>query len=145
MEAIDRLAGSRTQADMRAAIGGDRRHIGATVDPEFGVFLAIADRRAGPFTQLAHPERCQQRFVEPRARGNIAHANGNVVDHSSLLSSPRKRGPIRRAAKIGCGVWVPARARIARLAGTTDYLTPAPSTSPACRRSNPSAPGTRRR
>jgi hypothetical protein len=27
----------------------------------------------------------------------------------TLLSSPRKRGPIRRDLSKGCGVWVPAR------------------------------------
>ena len=34
---------------------------------------------------------------------------------------PNKRGPIRRSFSIGHGVWVPARARCARLAGTTEF------------------------
>src|SRR6185437_4819675 len=70
--------------------GGQRRdHAGR---------LASLSRRLGPRLR-PHPARPADRVAARRFR---------------LTSSPRRRGPIRRVLSIGCGVWVPGLASLAR-------------------------------
>ena len=62
VKGIDHRAVSRAQADMRAAIGGDRRHIGAMVDPELGIFLADSrSPRRAHLAALAHARAARAR------------------------------------------------------------------------------------
>ena len=60
MECIDLAGRFRAKADMDAAVRRDRRHLGAQIDPEFGIALAETDRRR-PRHQPRKPERRQRR------------------------------------------------------------------------------------
>ena len=80
----------------------------------------------GSNLELREAERRQHGLIEARRPVEIAHADGHVIDHCSGVRctgrSPMRRDQPRRAA-----------------------VTPARRPARACRRSNPSAPGTRRR
>ena len=49
-----------------------------------------------------------------RRGGGVGGRFGAFPSPVLILSSPRRRGPIRRVLSIGCGVWVPGLARCAR-------------------------------
>ena len=93
---------ARRIEDAVAAVG-ERERVIAGTDCGFGTFTN-REWVIEPAVWLklrAHPRRRRYR-IEPAVgkKGRLA-----------FLSSPRKRGPIRRDLSIGCGVWVPARAR----------------------------------
>ncbi len=77
-------------------------------------FLARVLRHSRPAAALRRRPRLARRR-EPRRQGDLGQhplspgvvfRGGDVI----LLSSPRKRGPIRGGLPIDCGVWVPALA-----------------------------------
>jgi hypothetical protein len=92
MERVDRRTVGRAQANMHAAVVGDAAHVAAPVDPEFRIFLAIADGRIRPFAQFRHAERRQERGVERLRLFQIAHGDGDVVDHGDLFHLSPLRG-----------------------------------------------------
>lgn len=63
------------------------------IDPERGRVVAIAEA-AVRFAEAAIPERGKRRVVKPFGDGEIADANGYVIDHGSLLF--RRRFGARR-------------------------------------------------
>ena len=75
--------------------------------------------RFAPPKLLARSRGARRNFLWPFRAGE--KERGGVI----FSSSPRRRGPIRRALSRVRGLWVPARARCARLAGTTteNYIT----------------------
>jgi hypothetical protein len=93
MKRLHRLHARCPQANVIAGVRICRRHGAAFVQPELRIFLAEADA-AGPGHEFAVSQRCQQRLVETSARFEIAHSDGDVVDHN-LSAFPDLR-PARR-------------------------------------------------
>ena len=69
--------------------------------------------RAVGDTLALEPAADRQRKPDRRdlRQGRQDHQSGGVANRRS---SPRRRGPIRRALSIGCGIWVPGLASLAR-------------------------------
>src|SRR6185503_906572 len=78
---IHRLCRVSAQANMHATILGDGRHFRTAVDPELGIFVAIANSCIGPFPQLVQPERNKQRGIKRFRYFDVPHGDGNVIDH----------------------------------------------------------------
>src|SRR6185436_17128417 len=75
------------QGDVAAGIGGRRRHAGARIQPQLGIFLAEADA-ARARHELGVAEWCQQALVEGAGTVEIAHRDRDVIDHVS----PQRNG-----------------------------------------------------
>ena len=81
MEGVDGLGTGRAQADMHAGVRrGESRPV---IDPELGVAFAVADR-AGVFAQRGEPKRAEHGIVEAPRPVEVAHADGDMVDHCRL-------------------------------------------------------------
>ena len=92
MECVDGLCRRSTQTNVHAAFGLKGRHIGTAVDPELRIGFAVTDGGVRPLPQFGEPERRQQRGIESLRRLDVAHRDGNVVDHEAPDVSLRRRG-----------------------------------------------------
>src|SRR6478752_1667316 len=81
MKGIDRLCRRRAQTNMNATVGFDGRHVGAAIDPELRIFLAVTNSRIRPLAKLGESEWRQHRVIECVGGLNIAHSKRNMVDH----------------------------------------------------------------
>ena len=90
MESIDRGLLAHAQTDVHAAVVGNARHVYAPVNPEFGIFLSVADRGIRPFAQFGHAERRQQRGVKAFRSFEVAHRNRDVIDHAGNVITPAR-------------------------------------------------------
>src|SRR4029450_14071793 len=72
---------------MGAAITVDRRHGRTQIQPKFGIGLAEADR-AGPNDELYVADATQRRLIEARRPVEVAHRNGDVIDHCRTILVP---------------------------------------------------------
>ena len=77
----------RNEANMRAIAGAGNALIVRLADPEFGTVLALAvsDCAGGEIHHAFVAERLEHRIVERGSAGNVANANGNMMQHVRLL------------------------------------------------------------
>jgi hypothetical protein len=87
MERIDQFNRAHAQPHMGAAITVDRRHGRTQIQPKFGIGLAEADG-ARPNDQLFVADGAQHRLIEARRPVEIAHRNGDVIDHCRTILVP---------------------------------------------------------
>src|SRR5262249_12960328 len=110
MEGIDQLGRAHAQAHVGAAVVWDRRHRGTQVEPELGIFLAEAD---GVWSrlELGVADRAQHRFIEAHGPVEIAHGDGDVIDHCRprvpglQRTTPRRCGALRPGHKNYAGAF----------------------------------------
>jgi hypothetical protein len=74
MKPIDRFFRCCPQADVDAAVGRDRCHIGPEIDPEIGIFLAPADS-VRPRIGALVAQRAEDAVVKHRGSGKVAHGD----------------------------------------------------------------------
>src|SRR6185312_4093763 len=99
VEPVDRRGGRGAQADvhavvLRAGLGRQHEHLGPMIEPELRIALAEPDRRR-PHLELAEAEARQHRLVKGRRPHEIAHRDGDVVDHRAASGSPHERSDMR--------------------------------------------------
>src|SRR5262245_22533728 len=92
MKRIDRLCRSGSQTNMNATVGFDGCHTGAVIDPEFRVFLAVANGRIRPLAKLGEPQRRQRRSIECFGGLEIAYRERDV-DGCPLLALSHAGAP----------------------------------------------------
>src|SRR5467141_1255192 len=65
----------------------NREHLGPMIEPELAVTLAEG-HRLGPDLELGIADPRQHRLVEARRDVEIAHRDGDMVDHGTRSDSP---------------------------------------------------------
>src|SRR5829696_320709 len=100
VESIDALARRRGEAEVqpRLFVRGDRV-LGGN-DPECDGLAPVAER-AFPFAQACVAERLQGGVVEAPCRGDVTHADGDMIEHGLLLHDEGQRTaqPLTRRAR----------------------------------------------
>src|SRR4051812_28994261 len=94
MERVDRLAGIRAERQMELPAGRVLARQREVVEPrraEGHLALLLAPR-----SHLGEPERLESRAVEGAAALEVAHADGQMVDHHAPLSHGPAGYPARR-------------------------------------------------
>src|SRR5207244_3810791 len=82
-ERIDVAGRSGAQANVDAAALLDLSHVGAEVDPEFGIGFAETDGGRARH-QPRETKRRQRRLIEARRAFEVADGDGDVIDHGWL-------------------------------------------------------------
>jgi hypothetical protein len=85
VKGIDDGGRARAQGDVDAAVRRNRCHVIAQVEPELRVSFAEADG-GGARLQPGEAEGAEHRFVEARGTAEVAHGDGDVVDHGFDIS-----------------------------------------------------------
>src|SRR3569833_1201926 len=80
VEGVDQIGRACAEAHMCAAVRRCRLQVTTQVDPELGILLAEADGGRA-LLQRGEAERAEHGLVETRRGGEIAHGNGDVVNH----------------------------------------------------------------
>ena len=91
MEGVDQFGRAHPQRHMRPRIGRDERHRRTQIDPELRILLAEADGLRAILQPLV-ADRAQHGLIEARRPVEVAHADGDMVDHrggpASVASAP---------------------------------------------------------